>query len=123
MRIEGKIWGTTAEIFKENGCSVHLLDIKAGGFCSEHNHQAKRNYFFVLSGTLEVTIYRNGLIDTVTLTSGNSTAVEPGLFHKFTAKNRCRALEFYNAILSESDIKRRTHGGIKGNAASSIHKR
>ena len=111
MMIEGKVWGTTAEIFRENGCSVHLLNINQGGFCSEHCHQAKRNCFFVLSGTLEVTIYRHGLVDTVILTAGNSTAVDPGLYHKFAAKTRCRALEFYSVILSESDIKRRSHGG------------
>jgi mannose-6-phosphate isomerase-like protein (cupin superfamily) len=111
--MEGKIWGITEEIFGDDIYSVHHLSIIKSGFCSEHKHSSKYNYFFVLEGELEVTVWNaDGFQDVTVLTVGQRLTVAPGVFHKFRALKATRALEIYYVKLSENDIERRTHGGL-----------
>ncbi len=111
---QGKNWGYTTEFFRNAMVSAHHLEINEGGFCSEHRHEHKYNLFYVLTGVLELTIWRDGKLRDVTkLEAGQSTAIPPGFYHKFKAKTKCEAIEMYQVLLIEPDIKRRTVGGIK----------
>lgn len=114
MSTQGKAWGETTEFYKTESLSAHYLKIKAGGFCSEHRHQNKSNTFFIISGELEVHIWKdNKTIDTTILGAGQTTEVPPGVYHKFHAQTDCECIEIYQVKLQEPDIERRTRGGLR----------
>ncbi len=106
---QGKIWGTTEEIFSTGNVSVHVLHIEAGGFSSEHLHQAKSNHFYVVAGRIEVW-QSNDMTDLTELGPGESTMILPGTWHKFRAVDPSIVIETYETRLSE-DIQRRSQGG------------
>ena len=93
---QGKNWGYTTEIFRNAMVSAHHLEINEGGYCSEHCHEHKYNLFYVLTGVLELTIWRNGKTPDVTvIEAGQTTAIPPGFYHKFKAKTECQCIEVY----------------------------
>lgn len=92
--------------------SAYHLEINKGGFCSEHIHKLKYNLFYVISGRLKITIWReNNVKDITTLTAGQVSAVSPGFYHKFEGLEKTECIEIYQVLLIESDIERRTQGG------------
>jgi mannose-6-phosphate isomerase-like protein (cupin superfamily) len=115
--IQGKVWGTTQCIFKTDATEAWFINAKKGGYCSEHFHKHKWNRFFVIKGKMNIKIFRNDndedLIDQTTLGPGQSTDVQPGVFHIFEALEDCQALEIYWVSLDPDDIERRTHGGMR----------
>jgi len=110
---QGKIWGTTQEVFNNGTVSVNHLKIKAGGYCSEHRHAKKSNQFFVLSGRLAIQIWHGNTKDETIIKPGESTTVSPGVFHRFWAITNVECLEIYEVRLEGEDIDRRTVGGIE----------
>lgn len=116
MTTQGKIWGETTEFFRFATSSGHHLSIKAGGYCSIHKHAHKYNLFYVMSGKLKVTIWRDedrGLKDETILGEGQTTAVPPDFFHKFEALEDTECIEVYHVLLNEPDIERKSVGGYK----------
>jgi mannose-6-phosphate isomerase-like protein (cupin superfamily) len=110
--IQGKAWGTTEEVFKTADISIHDLRIRAGGFCSEHRHRAKHNWFFVFEGHLEILSWQpSGKADLTLLGPGQGTTIKAGIWHRFKALTETRALELYWTELDPDDIERRTEGG------------
>lgn len=114
--VRGKIWGNTKTLFNQNNVEIARIEAVKGGYCSEHKHEHKYNLFFVESGKMEVVIYRpdaDAIIeDRIILDKGESTYVEPGLYHKFSALEDTVAYEIYWVELNE-DIVRRVVGGKK----------
>ena len=114
----GKVWGTTQCLFRGNNVELHRITVRKGGFSSKHQHAHKFNKFVVESGSLEVVIYREDagriIEDVTTLRAGDSTYVEPGLFHRFQALEETTALEVYWVQLDQGDIFREDVGGIEG---------
>ncbi len=110
---QGKNWGYTTEFFRNAIVSAHHLEVNKGGFCSEHRHQHKFNLFYVISGKLEVTIWRSPQTKDVTIIeAGQATAVSPGDYHMFRGLEKTEAIEVYQVLLIGEDIDRRTKGGI-----------
>ena len=111
---QGKNWGYTTEIFRNSMVSAHHLEINKGGYCSEHCHEFKFNLFYVISGVLEVTIWRDEKqTDVTVLGPGQSSAIPPGFYHKFEAINKTECIEIYQVLLLDPDIERRAEGGLK----------
>lgn len=111
---QGKDWGYTTEFFRNAIVSSHHLEIKRGGFCSEHVHEHKYNLFYVISGELELTIWRDEKMKDVTIvTAGQSTAIPPSFWHKFRALTHVECIEIYQVLLLEPDIDRRSDGGVE----------
>jgi len=110
---QGKIWGETTKIYSNDAVSVHYLDIKKGGYCSEHKHKNKVNLFYIISGILIVSIFNSGIEDKTELQAGGVMEVPCGVLHKFEAKSDVQCIEIYQAFLDENDIERKTQGGIK----------
>jgi len=110
---QGKDWGYTTEFFRNSTSSAHHLEIKKGGFCSEHRHTHKHNVFYVISGELELTIWRGKNKDVTVITAGQTTAVPPDVWHRFKGLTDVECIEIYQVFLTEPDIKRRTKGGKK----------
>lgn len=111
---QGKNWGYTTEFFRNAMVSAHHLEIRKGGYCSEHRHEHKYNIFYVISGKLEITIWRDvGKIDVTIISAGQATAVSPGFYHKFKALTDVHCIEVYQVLLIEPDIDRRSRGGIE----------
>ena len=113
--VQGKIWGKTSCLFHKNNVEIHRIEVKNNGYCSKHKHEHKFNLFFIEEGELEITIYRTdantSIEDVTTLTDGESTYVEPGLYHKFMAKRDSIAYEIYWVELDPADIIREARGG------------
>lgn len=115
MRIQGKVWGSTAKIFGGNNISIHRIETNKGGFCSKHKHEHKFNKFFVESGTLLVRTWKNdyALTDETIIEAGQSTVVKPGEYHQFESITDCVVYEIYWTQLDEDDIVRENVGGNK----------
>jgi len=114
MPKSGKVWGETEEIFNNGIVSVNHLKIKKDGYCSEHYHRKKSNMFFIISGNLAVKIWKGeGVTDETVIWPGESTTVEPGVYHQFRALTDVECLEIYSVELKGEDIDRRTQGGKK----------
>lgn len=110
---QGKIWGYTTEISRNATVSIHHLEIKRDGFCSEHRHEHKYNLFYVISGVLELTIWRGKEKDITIVNAGQSTKIPPGFWHKFKGITPVECIEIYEVLLIGEDIERRTEGGLK----------
>lgn len=110
----GKIWGETREIFSNNCVCVHRISINKSGFSSKHKHESKYNSFFVESGRIIISIWKNDydLVDKTDLGPGESTIIKPGEFHMFEAVENSVAYEIYWVEISDLDIIRSNCGGI-----------
>ena len=56
MKIQGKVWGKTQEIFANNNFDLHRIEVNKGGFCSKHKHVHKINAFYIEKGKLKIRI-------------------------------------------------------------------
>ena len=111
--IAGKVWGSTRLVFANPVFEVHRIEVKANGFCSKHKHLGKFNAFYIESGELEVTVWKNDydLTDVTTIGPLERMTVKPGEFHRFRALSAVVAYELYWSELDHSDIEREDHGG------------
>ena len=108
---QGKIWGTTECLEDNPSIEIHHIHAHRNSGCSKHKHLHKFNGFFVISGEMVITTWQeSGIVDAVTLTSGQYTVVPPGLFHRFHAVSDCEALEFYWLQKPGEDIIREGTG-------------
>lgn len=114
MKIQGKVWGKTQDIFKNSNFELHRIEIKKGGFCSKHQHKHKYNAFFVEKGKLKIIIYETDyeLVDNTTISTGELSIVKPGVYHKFEAIEDTICYEIYWVELNHDDIEREDVGGI-----------
>jgi len=110
---QGKIWGLTREISRSATFSAYHLSVNKFGYSSKHRHSRKHNLFYVLSGKLKITIWRDGLPDVTVLGPGQSSGVPPDLFHQFEALENTECIEIYYAFLEEPDIERKSQGGMR----------
>ena len=110
---QGKAWGYTTKILRNATMSVHHLEIKKDGFCSEHRHEHKHNLFYVISGVLELTIWQDEEKDVTLVAAGQSTAIPPGFWHQFKGITPVECIEICQVLLTGEDIDRRTEGGLK----------
>ncbi len=114
--VRGKVWGSTSTLFCKNNVEMARILISKGGYCSKHKHAHKYNMFFVESGELKVTIYRNDagkdIEDVTILAAGHQTYVEPNLYHCFEASEDTIAYEVYWTELNQEDIERENVGGL-----------
>ena len=115
MKIQGKVWGKTQEIFKNSNFEFHRIEAKQGGFCSIHKHVHKFNAFYIEKGSMKLTIYENDddLVDETIANAGDFTIVKPGNYHKFEALEDTICYEIYWVELNHQDIERKDVGGIK----------
>lgn len=113
VEYEGKAWGRTACIVRHVGFTVHHLVIDPETRCSRHHHEHRCNGFFVISGSMLVEEFKNGiLVKSTELSAGDYYEVEPRVEHRFKAFARCEALEVYfPPDVREDDIVRADVGG------------
>ena len=109
---EGKVWGETMQVFKNNNVEVHRIEVDPHCQCSLHRHMHKYNMFFVESGSLFIEEEKDyGLTDITKLGAGQSTIVPPQTFHRFkTGEDYCVAYEIYWTEIDEKDIERKDVG-------------
>ena len=113
--LQGKFWGTTRCVFSNGNTDIWEINVKKGGFCSEHFHDYKWNRFVVTKGRLKVTIFFDDgeKVDETILSPGDCTDVPPGQWHIFEALEDVEGIEIYWTTLDSSDITRRTQGGLR----------
>ena len=111
---KGKNWGYTTELFSNATVSAYHLEIKKGGFCSQHRHLRKINMFYVVKGELEISVWQDkNTCDKTILREGQSTFIPFGVFHKFKGLTDVECIEMYEVKFSGEDIERRTQGGLE----------
>lgn len=111
----GKFWGNTSALFHKNNVEINRIEGSKGGYSSEHMHKAKFNMFYVESGKLCITVWKDpsGKPDETILLKGDITVVPPEVYHKFKVLEDCVAFEVYWTELREDDIIRKNSGGVK----------
>lgn len=114
MRCETKVWGTTTELFSNGTCSAHYLNIKHGGYCSQHRHRQKENIFYIVRGTLAIYMWENkdDRLKRV-LHAGDYFTITTGVWHMFEALTDVECVEIYEYCYDGMDIERRTQGGMR----------
>jgi len=114
MKIQGKVWGETQEIFANNNFELHRIEVNKGGFCSKHKHIHKINAFYIEKGKLKIRIHETeyDLVDETIASTGDLSIVKPGKYHEFEALEDTICYEIYWVELDHSDIDRETIGGF-----------
>jgi len=112
---QGKVWGSTQPLFFKNNVEIHRIETNKEGYCSKHKHDFKYNCFYVESGKMKITTWKNDydLVDETILHSGEATTVPPGEYHMFEALEDTVCYEIYWVELNSDDIKRENVGGSK----------
>ena len=60
----GKVWGDTVNIFSNHNFEFHRIQVKKGGYCSKHKHLHKYNGFYIESGELVISVWKEyNLVD------------------------------------------------------------
>tara|TARA_B100000959_G_C14926859_1_gene601869 strand:- start:406 stop:750 length:345 start_codon:yes stop_codon:yes gene_type:complete len=113
MNIQGKVWGNTQPLFCKNNVEIHRIETREGGYCSKHKHEHKYNAFYVESGKLKITAWKNDydLVDETIVSTNQITTCPPQEYHMFEALEDTVAYEIYWVELSENDIQRENCGG------------
>ena len=112
----GKIWGLTNLLVKNDNFEVHRIEINPYSYCSVHKHQYKHNIFYVESGMIEIKVWKNDydLCDKTVLKQGEMIDVKPGEFHQFESyEYDAIVYEIYYSEPISGDIVRKSCGGIK----------
>ena len=108
----GKIWGDTVNIFSNHNFEFHRIQVKKGGYCSKHKHLHKFNGFYIESGELVISVWKEyNLVDKTILSTDEFTIVSPGEYHLFEAAKDTIAFELYWAKFDADDIVRENQGG------------
>ncbi len=110
-RPDDKIWGRTTELFHNNTTSTHYIEIKAGGYCSQHRHAQKENVFYVIEGELEITWWDGDIEMVISIKAGEYDVIKVGVWHMFRAITDVKCVEMYDYKYDGVDIERRTEGG------------
>lgn len=115
MNKQGKIWGTTSELFTKNNVSIHRIEINKDSCCSKHYHNHKHNIFYVEQGKIKIQEWKNdyNLMDETTLRSGEMCIVPPKNYHRFIGLEDSIVYEIYYVELNNSDIIREDTGKEK----------
>lgn len=112
MNIQGKVWGTTSQLFNKNNVEIHRITGIKGGYCSKHYHASKFNQFFVEKGSLIVRIWKGEQVDETVLKEGMSCTIPPNEVHQFEVlEEGTVAYEIYWTELEGEDIVRLSEGG------------
>jgi len=111
-----KIWGKNEEIFANDLCSVNILEVRKGGTCSYHNHRAKNNLFYVLSGKLKLHTELGASI----IEPGQNFTILAGIKHYFQALEDTKAIEIMFVSYREEDIEREAPGYLDKKIANEI---
>lgn len=112
MNKQGKIWGSTSEIFNKNNVSICRIHINEGSCCSKHYHDHKHNTFYVESGKVKIQEWKNdyNLLDETVLIAGEMCVVPPKTYHRFIGIENSIVYEIYHVELDNHDIIREDIG-------------
>jgi len=117
LKWHDKVWGETAEVFYAPHCAVHYLRIEAGEhgtFCSRHYHKHRANRFVVISGEIDVVIYRERE-ERHRIKPGEAFDVPSQVVHRFEVVKSGVMIEIYwpdsGFIVIRDDIERLEEGG------------
>lgn len=105
-----KIWGTKETILSTKKFVIDRLKLIKNSFCSWHYHKKKANFFYCVSGCIDIVEERG----TIRLNPGESAVIYPDFKHQFRAIEDSEMLEVAwvdGGEISEEDINRLVQGG------------
>jgi mannose-6-phosphate isomerase-like protein (cupin superfamily) len=114
--IEEKAWGTKEILNISDSGQLDFLIIQKGGYCSKHRHFQKYNLFYVITGTLKVTLFlKDGEREYIIGDDcpKRKLIVRPGTYHQFKALDEVECIEQSFVQYSVEDIQRIGEGGIE----------
>lgn len=98
------------------GKYMFLLD---GQMCPRHSHQFKHETFFVVQGTMAVTLGDEAF----DLAAGDTLAIEPGRIHSFAAKNGAALILELSMPCDPRDnlfVEPKTNAWLKANVSGAV---
>jgi mannose-6-phosphate isomerase-like protein (cupin superfamily) len=107
--VQGKCWGTSSPIFKNEFVELHKLFVAAEARCSKHRHDHRHNGFYLISGRVAIYVWNDDHPEPneTILEPGQFTTAAPGRYHQFIALADSEMLELYwPSSLEENDIVR-----------------
>lgn len=108
-----KVWGITTALHQDPYFELHHASVKQGGYCSVHRHK-KLNAFYVVTGTLKVSVFTNNkAVQEHTLGPGSYLEVPGGSLHMFEAVTDAELIELYLNPVDPNDIERFEYGGVR----------
>lgn len=111
-----KIWGRTREIIDSPFYSKHMLEVKAGGYCSLHYHRARANRFYIISGLVEIIEMTGPFVRKTRLGPDNTYDIPSLVPHMFVVLKDGSMIEEYYAdrggVVQRDDIVRLVEGGL-----------
>lgn len=114
--IQGKIWGWTSPLIKNEFVQMHRIHIVPGGVCSKHLHEHRHNGFYCMKGHVIIRSWVDEVNypeepDETVLLDGQFTVVPPGVNHQFEAVLASDVIELYwPESLKTEDIMREAAG-------------
>lgn len=112
-----KVWGYTQSVaVTDRPTHTALAFLKRGGYSSRHYHKDHFNRFIVVTGCLQISIWRDGRLETLDVKPWEAIDVEPEIWHKMMAWQDTNLIEIYwpkdGCDLNVEDIVRENSGGV-----------
>jgi len=107
-----KVWGVDHTLYSSGVAELHVLEMKKGGYTSNHLHRVRASYLRVIEGVLKVKIHYDHLVITRALEIGQDITIPLGYIHQLEAVTDCKVLELYEPN-QDGDIERFDEGGVK----------
>jgi|UPI000363FF17 quercetin dioxygenase-like cupin family protein len=95
--------GYLKQISHENYGQVNVLFTKRGVKRGNHYHKVSTEYFFVISGSVNITVKQGEVIETEVFTSGDFFEISPNIIHSMDFIEDCIMVAMYDKCVEKSD--------------------
>lgn len=75
--------GKLTQLVHEGYKQINIVRSKAGTFRGGHCHKINREAFYIIDGSLELTLRKEGLVERYTFKSGDMFVIEELVYHDF----------------------------------------
>lgn len=95
--------GSLSQLIHEGISQVNVLKSRKGVERGGHYHKASREYFYVISGKVEVTMRKNGNMDRCLFSSGDFFGIRPYVIHSMYFPEDCVMVAMYDIPIEKKD--------------------
>jgi mannose-6-phosphate isomerase-like protein (cupin superfamily) len=106
--IHPKGWGRELWIVNSNLYCGKILELKKGKRCSIHYHKLKDETFYILSGHVQIKLYRHGYpgkVKTMLVKPGDTLHIPQQLIHQFVGLDDSKILEISTQHFEEDSYR------------------
>ncbi len=107
--------GMLTQLVHDGYKQVNVLESKSGTLRGSHYHQKTREAFFVISGSVQVTLSNENETETIAFSSGDFFEIEPNVRHCLYFPEDCTMVQLYSTpVENEQGIKDILTDNLKG---------